>query len=896
MKILLYNGTFTFIAIFLFALLPTGLTQNTVKYSELTYTETSRQPNLTGEQPFVLFITHYQDSADTAVIRISRMNYFNYFTNNYCYEQRLLLRVIQANGSVIEINFDNIEEIQDINYCYVNAKSPISIYPLFDKYILVSYAHATDTSDNTTFMDRGMVLDWNGRIISKIDFGPSYLAPGTNAWIPNEFIVNNIFPKRGFLRLSAVNGTSDFEWSQYAYNGNGSFSLLQSDRVHSIDFTSFQVTVLATISGGYAIVHANTTRRNATSNTLSDQFIASAGLYAIILDYNQTNTGKPIILHEMPTPNIDITFSYLYCSVDYVYIGHTCVLAGRSTNSTIIIITPTTTAAVPVTTTVVTTTPFYISTRFLSAGSVLKLDPVFNISLNSVSNIRTLPLGGYALTSRTYYLQVINFTFDLYDEDNNLFNYNFPIKPITANLVGAFDILQNNTMIVALNETTSSWRLLSIDLPKLAPYIDSGYGNLHVNSTYPQKGFNNLSLNTEGISIMFNDRISFSFTDANLTIHQIINKTDILRQSINSRTCNILGSLRLTTNGTQYFQGLNSSERHDFFTNLINELVMIIPTKERRLKSNEHSQFDTSSIEPKILISLSIIAAKSGDKKNATAMRDDLDLLISNKIYTNISRGPTTNYLDETYGYKPNASAAEFFDLHKTKIILLFVAVFLFLLLFIIARFKSPESENFAIFQLCIALFRIGTLTAFVFTDAKGIQNLYIPSMIFLVVPAVFNLILASSILFMEKDTKFIEWFAKYGRIATSFALLSSSSIDVLLVLKSYLLKFELFNAPFSDKSLKLIFWGSCTDILLADIPQLVIQIFYVLYSVEIDILLIFSLIASGLSVLSNLLSKLFFIKFKAYSPYLSTLYVHHTLESKDLDDYKPTEELNKDI
>ncbi|CAG8578353.1 2449_t:CDS:2, partial [Dentiscutata heterogama] len=706
-----------------------------IKYSELTYTEMSKQPNLTGGQPFILGITHYQDSADTAVIRISR-----------------------ANGSVIEINFDNIEEIQDINYCYIDAKNPINIYPLFDKYILVSYVHATDTSDNTTFMDRGMILDWNGRIISKIDFGPSYLAPATNAWIPNEYIVNNIVPKRGFLRLSVVRGTSDFEWSQYAYNDNGSFSLLQSDRVHDIYSTGIiQVTVFATISGGYAIVHANTTRRNATSNTLSDQFIANAGLYAIILDYNQTNTSQSIILHEMPTPNINIAFRTLHCSVDYVYIGHTCVLSGISINSTRITITPTTTAAAPVTTTVVTTTPFYLTTRFLSAGSVLKLDPVFNISLNSVANIRTLPLGGYALTSQTHYLQVINFTFDLYDEDNNLFNYDFPIKPITANLLGAFDILQNNTMIVALNETTSSWRLLSIDLPKLAPYIDSGYGNLHINSTYPQKGFNNLALNTEGINITFNDRISFSFSDANLTIYQKINKTNILRQSINSRTCNkctasgnvitlevfrctfndpggqyyvkmdnnfvksseygepipgidsnmwtfqtdnrtlqikpvdsdIQGKLRLTTNGTQYFQGLNSSEQHDFFTNLINELVMIIPIEKGRLKSNEHSQFDTSSIESKILISLSIIGTKNGKKKNATAMRDDLDLLISNKKFTNISSGTITKYLDETYGFMPTASL------------------------------KSPESENFAIFQLGIALFRIGTLTAFIFTDAK---------------------------------------------------------------------------------------------------------------------------------------------------------------------------------
>ncbi|CAG8526464.1 4587_t:CDS:2, partial [Dentiscutata heterogama] len=37
-------------------------------------------------------------------------------------------------------------------------------------------------------------------------------------------------------------------------------------------------------------------------------------------------------------------------------------------------------------------------------------------------------------------------------------------------------------------------------------------------------------------------------------------------------------------------------------------------------------------------------------------------------------------------------------------------------------------SENFIIFHIAITIFRIVTVTAFVFTDAKAIQVLYIPS------------------------------------------------------------------------------------------------------------------------------------------------------------------------
>ncbi|CAG8818566.1 25518_t:CDS:2, partial [Gigaspora rosea] len=94
-------------------------TQNTVQHSYFTYQETSAQPNLTGTQPHILHIDHYNDNSGTAVVRIARINYYNYVTENYCYEQRLLLRVIQKNGSVIPINYENATEIQDINYCYI---------------------------------------------------------------------------------------------------------------------------------------------------------------------------------------------------------------------------------------------------------------------------------------------------------------------------------------------------------------------------------------------------------------------------------------------------------------------------------------------------------------------------------------------------------------------------------------------------------------------------------------------------------------------------------------------------------------------------------------------------------------------------------------------------------
>ncbi|CAG8851621.1 22450_t:CDS:2, partial [Racocetra persica] len=92
-----------------------------------------------------------------------------------------------------------------------------------------TYTHATNISDNTTYVDKGVVIDWSGRNISTLDFGPSYLIAGTTNWMPNLIVVVNVTPQKGFLILSAVSGTKSFRWRQYEHIGNGVFNLLQSD-------------------------------------------------------------------------------------------------------------------------------------------------------------------------------------------------------------------------------------------------------------------------------------------------------------------------------------------------------------------------------------------------------------------------------------------------------------------------------------------------------------------------------------------------------------------------------------------------------------------------------------------------------------------------------------------
>ncbi|CAG8632182.1 4974_t:CDS:10, partial [Racocetra persica] len=489
----------------------------------------------------------------------------NHKINNLCLKQRLLLRVLQGDGRVTEINFDNTEEIQDINYCYVNGKNPISIYLLFDQYILISYVHANDTSDSTTYMDRGMVIYWNGKIMSIINFGPSYLFPNSTTWSPIEFFVNKMFPEEDLC----------------VYLGCVERIILNGANMNNLN--NFQITALQTLDSGYAIVY---------SDAINTQ---------------------------------------------------------DSTNTT-------------------------ISTTTLTPVTTLPAQPTTtdNVAPNGNSaNVRTLPLGGYALILQQSSGSTV-FNFSLYNENNQLSDYKFPLNPIISNLIGAFDILQNNTMLVAQNETSTAWNLISIQLPLLSSY-----------HAFPQKGSNNLTNNYNEINITFQDPVSFA--NGKLYIYQASSQSDILRQIINSKNCtqcttrdnvvtlnvydstfnvpggqyyiqidnnfvknsiydeailginshvwtfhtadinvskqsgDIWGSLQLTTNGTQYFYKLSDSERSVFFTELINELT------------------------------------KGGEKLSCTQLANNLNQLITNGASTSISTGLRTKYLYPNYGFQQQA-------------------------------------------------------------------------------------------------------------------------------------------------------------------------------------------------------------------------------------------------
>ncbi|RHZ58629.1 hypothetical protein Glove_372g76 [Diversispora epigaea] len=281
----------------------------------------------------------------------------------------------------------------------------------------------------------------------------------------------------------------------------------------------------------------------------------------------------------------------------------------------------------------------------------------------------------------------------------------------------------------------------------------------------------------------------------------------------------VSGVMRLNIEGTKYYENLNSTGKDNFISDLRTELSKIIPINIEQLSPS------VKNLNQKIYISLKIQSSRS--KRSVKSIIDDLNDMIKYKRITAISLFPNTNYLDEDFGSVPKQNLWE-----KYKVVTLLL-------------------------QLGLIIFDFIINALFVSNNGKVVEELYIPSLMFLTVPTVVNAIWAFYIIFDKNRSKtFLDWFTQHG--ALIFTVLSGADIEALSILHSNMSGFEFFNAPFSTKGKNSIFWASRLNIFVKDIPQVIIQILYIHSVVIYDIISLFALISSCLNLLVNIVGRLF--------------------------------------
>jgi hypothetical protein len=112
------------------------------------------------------------------------------------------------------------------------------------------------------------------------------------------------------------------------------------------------------------------------------------------------------------------------------------------------------------------------------------------------------------------------------------------------------------------------------------------------------------------------------------------------------------GLLRLTPDGTKYFDRLSQKNRSDFFNNLLNDLAKAIPVPRSRLTSDEKTQLDLSVNEKQYLISIGVEETKvDNDYLSVETVFNNINTMVKSKDLTLINDGQASKYLDQSYGF-----------------------------------------------------------------------------------------------------------------------------------------------------------------------------------------------------------------------------------------------------
>ncbi|CAG8516218.1 16547_t:CDS:10 [Acaulospora morrowiae] len=856
------------------------------------------------QTPRITDLQTYDDG--TILVRMARRsNTLNSTATAIYLDPVLAFRLINPDGTVTEVNINNsYANLDPVNFRLfsgaIGTQNPISIWSLRDRFILVNYVNMTDPSDIKTYEDWGMVVDWSGNIHGRLRYGKSYIN-SRGQWEINLSLTLNVNRKLGFFRLTAVNGSSAL-WQQILVDDSGNLSILSQDYINIQNYANLVLSTFATVDGGYAIAYINSLPTT-TNNT--NPFKSFTGVYAIFLSYGQNTTGTQRTLFETTVSNL-ITQS-MKCDLAFVGVGHVCTVV-------------TFTTAQNRTTGYLLKINFLSSGSVVSTTSTRNQDISLN---NTVMDVLPMPFGGYLLKdtfTNNNSDTLINFS--AYGINDTQISLDLQ-QPITPNLFGLTTIIKkNNTLVIALQEDPTSWTLLTDQMPKVDGDLDHGYGNLMVDTTVPAISAV-IQPTAANITITFYDPVDLSdgnitiyqnINSSSVILRQMISArdakchlgndtrsitVDLISSTFNqpkaqyfvqidnnfvksrnyrepllgidsrvwwltagtppepARSASVTGILRLNPEASQRFQRFSSAQRNDFFSTLLKEISEMVPVRLARLSSdNKYQVVNSGTPSEQIMISIDIALPKDSDEEGVPKVKDDLNTMIKNKYITSISTGSATSGLDENYGF---VASPDLWERYRFKLIGVFLAVTVFIIIFLIAQRRHRDGHNLAVLQLGLILFNFILEVLFIANNAKDIKQLFLPSILFLIIPLCVNTALAFYIISKENLTKeFYDWFYTNGKVASIFTVIAAADIEALMVLHSNLAGLSIFKAPFSPDAISKIFWGACANIFIKNIPLVVIQIIYYRLIVTYDIIPLLLLITSCLTLVINIIGRLY--------------------------------------
>ncbi|GBC53202.2 hypothetical protein GLOIN_2v1886197 [Rhizophagus irregularis DAOM 181602=DAOM 197198] len=596
-------------------------------------------------------------------------------------------------------------EIQSFNFCTVDGLNPISLNAIETKkgnFIIVTYTVAADVNNPLTYNDYLMLIDLNGNIYSKTLMSPSLIdsSNNNNTWIPQQsFIYPNANNKQGFLYFAPLSSGYDdvnfnYNLTQWIINEDGSFSNIAA----TVLTLQVQPSVVSTVDGGYMFIYPNVT-------TSQDPYSSQTGLYAMYCGYGSNIVRETVILYENM---MYLNIVGLNCFISYSEVGQICLISIQSTtdpNPIIVNIqvsylsrgTVFDIKHVNVTLPTIINDPNFTPLPF--GGYLYSVIQTTNMSsyiwgyvLDENGNLNQWDLSYPTLSDSNFPHQILTnntlvilqpivgqnwslITTDLYKihEDNGYGNMfirdTSPTiqQTITARETNPLKITYTIPIVFSIG-TITIFQSNGSSNPGIVRQTINGLNNQNyvtfdndtVSIDIIESTFNNPD-STYYVMIENNFVSTLSYNEPLPGLYSNIWSFTTLPEEEKEKGSSkikmffdgIYGKVRLTKDGTSYFDTLNSNQINKFFNNLTQELADAVAVTSKRIITNYRFVIDTNieSSSKQYLLSIKIDKPQSASDRETKLITKDLDIMIRNMDITVLASGSSSKYLEPIYGY-----------------------------------------------------------------------------------------------------------------------------------------------------------------------------------------------------------------------------------------------------
>ncbi|CAB5193391.1 unnamed protein product [Rhizophagus irregularis] len=817
--------------------------------------------------------------------------------NESCVEPRIDLRILHPNGTIDSVKVDY--PIPEYNFClgphgfywFDSARSlPSSMYIL--------YLDIASASYYVLFATR------TGHVISKTLVAPISIINGSI--YADGYILSHTSEEYGFIFANYETETV-IMWKYYNKpDDEGNFSLINEGK-HYLQKSFDNHFIFPAIDGNFGIIIANSTDINIKPepNEFINPSKFTSKVYVSFIKPVMKGVDGPYLVYQSTIPHSEVNF---FCDTAFTGIGNMCILKLNGTEDKNVV--------------------EFITISFQTSGSVFDMKKLGDRDIDvDIVTVNGLFQGGFLMV--LYNKQNKTIEGIILDNDGK-YNGTWGLPP-DLKVSGSFRTtgFRNGTQFLVTFENEMTWKILSTTLPKFFS-DDYGYENPNIKSTYPSIG-SSIPLSITNINITYHLSVTISTNNISIYQYNNNNDLPILRQSVpgnlpyfsynsDKKTINIkvlestfnqpnsnyyiivndnvvrdwtsnhpllgvernrwkfntmniqdnfaeesIGRFSLTEEGTKSFEKLSLDGQRGFLSQLRIDLAKSIPVDINRLDYIKCCEYDNSQQLPRILLSLPIKSTTNPHERNVDHIIKDLDILVKNKEVTPISWFGTTNHLEASFGFQRYKNLLDDFKFHLIGIV---IGIVILVFLYIYAKKKYPMGRNIVIFKFPLIILNFIMGIIFILNNGKNVPQLFIPSIIFCVIPIIINFGMGVIIMLQEikKNRYFYEWFKNNTNVASLFTVLSGTNLEMLNILSSQVAGIMFFNAPISKDTQFYIFWGCFIGLFIDDVPRFIIQVFYRKLVINYDIIPFLTLLTSSIILANNIISKIYHAIVHLYS------------------------------